>query len=113
MKIYVKSTEAVTVIDKSKKDWEMNGRKGTAFKAICHTKKGDEVQVDEIRITEGVYVLLKPMTPYYFSGELDVRNGRFEAMELSKLVNLLNIHCVNYLVIFEYLAPFGAFTGRE
>lgn len=82
MKIYVKSTEAVTVIDKSKKDWEMNGRKGTAFKAICHTKKGDEVQVDEIRITEGVYVLLKPMTPYYFIGELDVKNGRFEATEV-------------------------------
>ena len=81
MKIYVKSTEAVTVIDKSKKDWEMNGRKGTAFKAICHSKKGDEVQVDEIRITEGVYILLKPMTRYFLSGDLDVKNGRFEVNE--------------------------------
>ena len=81
MKIYVKSTEAVTVIDKSKKDWEMNGRKGTAFKAICHSKKGDEVQVDEIRITEGVYALLKPMTRYFLAGDLDVKNGRFEVNE--------------------------------
>ena len=81
MKIYVKSTEAVTVIDKSKKDWEMNGRKGTAFKAICHSKKGDEVQVDEIRITEGVYILLKPMTRYFLAGDLDVKNGRFEVNE--------------------------------
>ena len=81
MKIYVKSTEAVTVIDKSKKDWEMNGRKGTAFKAICHSKKGDEVQVDEIRITEGVYNLLKPMTRYFLAGDLDVKNGRFEVNE--------------------------------
>lgn len=81
MKIYVKSTEAVTVIDKSKKDWEMNGRKGTSFKAICHSKKGDEVQVDEIRITEGVYILLKPMTRYFLAGDLDVKNGRFEVNE--------------------------------
>ena len=81
MKIYVKSTEAVTVIDKSKKDWEMNGRKGMAFKAICHSKKGDEVQVDEIRITEGVYILLKPMTRYFLAGDLDVKNGRFEVNE--------------------------------
>ena len=81
MKIYVKSTEAVTVIEKSKKDWEMNGRKGTAFKAICHSKKGDEVQVDEIRITEGVYILLKPMTRYFLAGDLDVKNGRFEVNE--------------------------------
>ena len=81
MKIYVKSTDAVTVIDKRKKDWEMNGRKGTAFKAICHSKKGDEVQVDEIRITEGVYILLKPMTRYFLAGDLDVKNGRFEVNE--------------------------------
>lgn len=44
-------------------------------------KKGDEVQVDEIRITEGVYILLKPMTRYFLAGDLDVKNGRFEVNE--------------------------------
>ena len=34
MKIAVKTKESVLVIDKSKKDCEMNGRKGTAYKAI-------------------------------------------------------------------------------
>lgn len=82
MKIFVRSKEAVTVIDKSRKDWEMNGRKGTAYKAICHMKKDDEVSVDEVRITEGVYVLLKPMTKYYLAGDLDIKNGRFEVSEV-------------------------------
>lgn len=78
MKIAVKTKESVLVIDKSKKDWEMNGRKGTAYKAICHHKDGDEVQVDEIRITENVYNSLKQMTRYFFDGDVDVKNGRFE-----------------------------------
>ena len=81
MKIYVRSEESVTVIDKSKKDWEMNGRKGTAYKAICHMKKGDEVSVDEVRITEEVYRTMKPMTRYFLAGDLDVKNGRFEVNE--------------------------------
>ena len=81
MKIFVRSEESVTVIDKSKKDWEMNGRKGTAYKAICHRKKGDEVSVDEVRITEEVYKAMKPMTRYYLAGDLDVKNGRFECCE--------------------------------
>lgn len=80
MKITVKTQESVFVIDKSKKDWEMNGRKGTAYKAICHQKNGDEVQVDEIRVTENVYNTLKPMTRYYFDCEVDVRNGRLEVL---------------------------------
>ena len=81
MKIFVKSEESVTVIDKSKKDWEMNGRKGTAYKAICHMKKGDEVSVDEVRISEDVYKSMKPMTRYFLGGDLDVKNGRFEVIE--------------------------------
>lgn len=81
MKIFVRSEESVTVIDKSKKDWEMNGRKGTAYKAICHMKKGDEVSVDEVRITEDVYKAMKSMTRYYLAGDLDVKNGRFECCE--------------------------------
>ena len=81
MKIFMKTEKPVLVIDKSKKDWEMNGRKGTAYKAICHSKVGDEVQVDEVRISEGVYKLLQPMTSYYFGGEVDVRNGRLEVIE--------------------------------
>lgn len=81
MKIYVKSGESVTVIDKSKKDWEMNGRKGTAYKAICLMKKGDEVSVDEVRITEEVYGTMKPMIRYFLAGDLDVKNGRFEVDE--------------------------------
>ena len=96
MKIFVRSEEAVTVIDKSKKDWEMNGRKGTAYKAICHMKKGDEVSVDEVRITEGVYVLLKPMTKYYLAGDLDVKNGRFEVSEAVEDKNAKQFTRVNY-----------------
>lgn len=80
MKIAVKTQESVLVIDKSKKDWEMNGRKGTAYKAICHKKNGEEVQVDEIRLTENVYKDLKPMTRYFFEGEVDVKNGRLEVL---------------------------------
>lgn len=84
MKIAVKTKESVLVIDKSKKAWEMNGRKGTAYKAICHQKIGDEVQVDEIRVTENVYNALEPMTRYFFDGEVDVKNGRFEASGVDK-----------------------------
>lgn len=50
MKIAVKTKESVLVIDKSKKDWEMNGRKGTAYKAICHHKDGGGMVMVGIRV---------------------------------------------------------------
>lgn len=73
-------TESVLVIDRSKKDWDMNGRKGTTYKAVCFKKIGDEAQMDEIRVSKGVYDILKPNTHYCFSGEVDVKNGRFDAL---------------------------------
>lgn len=79
MKIHVFATESVLVIDKDFSDWEMNGRKGTSYKAYCHTKKDGKVSVDEIKVTEEVYNRLEGMTKYFFGGELDVKNGRFLA----------------------------------
>lgn len=79
MKINVLATESVLVIDKDSSDWEMNGRKGTSYKAYCHTKKDGKVSVDEIKVTEEVYNKLEEMTKYYFGGELDIKNGRFVA----------------------------------
>lgn len=80
MKINVKAIEPILVIDRSKKDWEMNGRKGTTYKAICHKKIDEEAQVDEVRVSKEVYDILKPATKYYLSGEVDVKNGRFDVL---------------------------------
>lgn len=79
MKINVLATESVMVIDKDSTDWELNGRKGTSYKAYCHSKKDGKVSVDEIKVTEEVYNKLEPMQKYFFGGEVDIRNGRFIA----------------------------------
>lgn len=47
----------------------------------CPLTKGDEVSVDEVRISEEVYRIMKPMTRYFLAGDLDVKNGRFEVDE--------------------------------
>lgn len=76
MQIPVFTKNSVLVIDKSKKPWSMDGRNGISYKAICHNKIEDEVQVDEIRITEDVYNAIEPMTRYTFDGIVDSKNGR-------------------------------------
>lgn len=76
MQISVKTNEPILVIDKSKKPWEMNGRNGISFHAVCHKKVEDETQVEKIRVTEDVYNQLQEMTKYNFEGIVDVKNGR-------------------------------------
>lgn len=78
MKIRMKSTESILVIDKSKKPWEMNGNKGIVYTALCHQKIGDEVQVEKVRITEEVYGVLEPMKRYFFDATVDVKNNKLE-----------------------------------
>lgn len=78
MKIRVRSTESILVIDKSKKPWEMNGNKGVVYTALCHQKIGDEVQVEKVRITEEVYSVLEPMRCYIFDATVDIRNNKLE-----------------------------------
>lgn len=78
MKLTVKSTTSILVIDKSKKDWEMNGNKGTVYNALCHQKIGDEVQVEKVRITQDVYNVLEPMKRYIFDATIDVKNNKLE-----------------------------------
>lgn len=78
MKIEMSTKSPVLVLDKSKKNWEMNGNKGTVYKAICHKKINEEVQVEEIRVTEDVYNNLEPMNSYNFDCTVDVRNSRLE-----------------------------------
>lgn len=77
MNIFVTSKEPVMIIEKSKKAWEMNGRSGITYKAICMKKIDDETQVEEIRCTEDTYSKIQPLTTYILSGDLDVKNGRF------------------------------------
>ena len=79
MKIKVMATTAVKVIDIDSNDWEMNGRKGTAYKAFCHVRVDGKPSIDEVKITENVYNSLILGKDYYFGGELDVKNGRFVA----------------------------------
>lgn len=76
MQISVFTSESIMVIDKSKKPWSMDGRNGITYKAICHKKIDDEVQVEEVRITEEVYNFIEPMTRYTFDGTVDVKNSR-------------------------------------
>lgn len=76
MQIAVRTSETIFVIDKSKKPWEMNGRNGISYHAICHKKVGDETQVEKIRVTEDVYNQIEAMTKYDFEGIIDVKNGR-------------------------------------
>ncbi len=78
MKISVSTKEPITVIDKSRKPWEMNGNKGVVYKAICHKKVGDEAQVEDVRITEEVYNEIEPMHRYHFDATIDVKNSRME-----------------------------------
>ena len=78
MKISVSTKEPITVIDKSRKPWEMNGNKGVVYKVICHKKVEDEVQVEDIRITEEVYNEIEPMQKYHFAATIDVKNNRME-----------------------------------
>ena len=78
MKLALRTIEPVLVIDKSKKPWEMNGNKGVVYKVICHKKVEDEVQVEDIRITEEVYNEIKPMQKYHFAATIDVKNNRME-----------------------------------
>ncbi len=78
MKIAMSTILPVLVIDKSKKNWEMNGNKGTVYKAICHKKVEDEVHVEEVRITEEVYNEIEAMHKYHFDCTVDVRNSRLE-----------------------------------
>lgn len=77
MNIFVTTKEPVMVIEKSKKAWEMNGRSGITYKAICMKKVDDETQVEEIRCTEETYGKIHPFTSYILLGDLDVKNGRF------------------------------------
>ena len=77
MNIFVTSKEPVMIIEKSKKAWEMNGRSGISYKAICMKKVDDETQVEEIRCTEETYGRIQPFTSYILLGDLDVKNGRF------------------------------------
>lgn len=79
MKLYVNAVSPVMVIDSDATEWNMNGRKGTTYKAYCHQKVDGKVSVDEIRVTEEVYKNLEHMKKYAFSGELDVSNGKFVA----------------------------------
>lgn len=78
MKLAFRTIEPVTVIDKSKKPWEMNGNKGVVYTAICHKKVDDDVQVEKVRITEEVYHDLEPMQKYHFDATIDVKNNRME-----------------------------------
>lgn len=78
MKLALRTIEPVFVIDKSKKPWEMNGNKGVVYKVICHKKVEDEVQVEDIRITEEVYNEIEPMQKYHFAATIDVKNNRME-----------------------------------
>ena len=82
MKILVSTENELLVIDKSRKEWEMNGKKGITYKAICHCKIGEEVQVEQVRISEDVYYKIKPMTMYKFKGLIDVKNSRLEFTEV-------------------------------
>lgn len=77
MNIFVTSKEPVMIIEKSKKPWEMNGRSGITYKAICMKKVEDEAQVEEIRCTEEVFGKIQPASYYTLLGDLDVKNGRF------------------------------------
>lgn len=76
MQIAVRTSETILVIDKSKKPWEMNGRNGISYHAVCHKKVDDETQVEKIRVTEDVYNQIQEMTKYDFEGIIDVKNGR-------------------------------------
>ena len=89
MKINVKALEAVRVIDVDSVDWEMNGRKGTTYKAFCHQKANGKVSVEEVRISEDLYKDLKPMQYYLFGGSLDLKGNRFVA-DTAELVNAPN-----------------------
>lgn len=82
MKILVSTENELLVIDKSRKEWEMNGRKGISYKAICHCKIGDEVQVEQVKVSEEVYYKINPMTMYKFKGLIDVKNSRLEFTEV-------------------------------
>lgn len=84
MKIYVKTLNPVLVIDRSRKDWEMNGNKGTVYTALCHQKYGDEVQVEKIRVTKEVYDILEPMEHYFFDASVDIRNNKMEVYNAFK-----------------------------
>lgn len=83
MKITVKTTKSVFVIDKSRKPWEMNGNKGVVYNALCHQKIGDEVQVEKVRVTEEVYNALEPMKRYYMDATVDVKNGKLEVFNVN------------------------------
>lgn len=77
MNIFVTTSKPLMIIEKSKKYWEMNGRRGITYKAICMRKIDDETQVEEIRCTEDTYEKIQPFTSYTLLGDLDVKNGRF------------------------------------
>lgn len=78
MKLAIRTTVPVMVLDKSKKPWEMNGNKGIVYTAICHKKVDDDVQVEKVRITEDVYHSLEPLQKYHFEATIDVKNNRME-----------------------------------
>lgn len=79
MKIALSTINPVMVLDKSRKPWELNGKRGVVYTAVCHKKVDDDVQVEKLRITEDVYYAIEPMTEYHFYVTVDVKNSRMEA----------------------------------
>lgn len=75
MKLTVSTVEPIMVIDKSKKPWNMDGRSGVTYTAVCHKKVDEEVQVEKIRITEDVYNFIEETTRYNFEGTVDITNS--------------------------------------
>lgn len=71
-------TSEVTVIEKSKSDYEYEGKKGVTYSAICMQKDGDSAGVDTINVTEDVYNKLSPMTSYRMAGSYDTKYRRFQ-----------------------------------
>lgn len=75
MRITVSTVEPIKVIDKSKKPWNMDGRSGVTYTAVCHKKVDEEVQVEKIRITEDVYNFIEEDTKYNFEGTVDITSN--------------------------------------
>lgn len=78
----------VVVIEKSKNDYEYEGKKGTSYSVIAMQKNGDTTEVDSVPVTKDVYECVQPMTTYLASGHVDTKFKRvqFDHVEIVKPV---------------------------
>lgn len=69
-------TSNVTIIEKSKNDYEYEGKKGTSYSVIAMQKNGESTEVDSVSVTQDVYDRVQPMTIYSASGHVDTKYKR-------------------------------------